>query len=294
LRPVAGYAGTFGTARIYIVEIEPGIHQITVGAEPFAGFPPPNAFLVAGTEHSVLIDCGWDGQADHDERLAAISAAGAPPLTALILTHRHPDHAGGALRLHEATRVPIACHPLDREAIETERLGRQATVAHELGGGERYDLGGLSVEIIFTPGHTVGCIAPWVPERGALFASDTVMAISTTVVRPGEGDIAQYADTLVRMLALNAKTIYTGHGPAVRDPERQLRMLIAHRAEREAELLAALAGGTRGAEELRDIIYGALPDPRLPLALAQVRSMLAKLAAEGFAAEDDDGRWRRA
>ncbi len=275
------------------MEIEPGIHQITVGAEPFAGFPPPNAFLVAGTEASLLIDCGWDGQADHDERMAAIDAAGAPPLIEIILTHRHPDHAGGALRLHQATSVPMACHPLDREAIETDRLGGQARVGHELVGGERYDLGGLSVEVLFTPGHTVGCVAPWVPERGALFASDTVMGISTTVVRPGEGDLAQYAETLERMLALDAKTIYTGHGPAVRDPERRLRALIAHRAEREAGLLAALADGARGAEEMRDALYGGLSEPRLPLALAQVRSMLAKLAAEGLVAEDA-GRWRRA
>jgi glyoxylase-like metal-dependent hydrolase (beta-lactamase superfamily II) len=276
------------------MEIESGIHQITVGREPFAGFPPPNAFLVSGTESSVLIDAGWAGGDDQAQRMAAIADAKAPPVIAVLLTHRHPDHAGGALALHRALDVPLACHPLEREVIEGERMGGEAAVAQELIEGTRYDLGGRSVEIVFTPGHTLGCVAPYVPELGALFASDTVMGISTTVVRPVEGDLAQYAASLERMLEVSAKTIYTGHGPPVRDPDKRLRTLIEHRRAREEELLAALAGGDRGVDDLRDAIYGALAEPRKPLASAQVVSMLTKLAAEGLTADAGDGRWRLA
>ena len=276
------------------MEMEPGIHQITVGREPFVGFPPPNAFLVSGTDASVLIDAGWDGDDDHAQRMAAIADASAAPISAILLTHRHADHAGGALALHRALGVPLACHPLDHEAIVRERLGGEDVVTQELAEGTLYDLGGLRVEIVFTPGHTLGCLAPYVPELGALFASDTVMGISTTVVRPGEGDLTQYAASLERMLKMGAKTIYTGHGPPVGDSDKRLRTLIEHRRAREESLVAALAGGEHLVDDLRDAVYGALAEPRKPLASAQVQSMLKKLAAEGLAANAGDGRWRLA
>ncbi len=277
------------------MEMERGIWQITAGREPFAGFPPPNAYLVSGADASILIDAGWEGEADHAARMAAIAEAGAAPLSRVILTHRHADHAGGALRLRKAAGVPLACHPLERAVIEDDRLGG-AGVDEAVEGGERYDLGGLTAEVLFAPGHTLGCLAVYVPERGALFASDTVMAISTAVVRPGEGDMAQYAATLERLREVDATTIYAGHGPPVRDPARRLASLAEHRRGREEALLTALADGPRTVIELRDAVYGRLSEPRQPLAAAQVRSMLAKLSAEGAAApSDDDGeRWERA
>ena len=273
--------------------MEKGIRQVMVGREPFAGFPPPNAYLVSGADASILIDTGWEGEADHDARMAAIAEAGGAPLSRVVLTHRHADHAGGALRLREATGAPLACHPLEREVIEGGLLGG-AGVDEVVEGGERYDLGGLTAEVLFAPGHTLGCLAVYVPERGALFASDTVMAISTTVVRPGEGDLAQYAATLERLSEVGAATIYAGHGPPVRDPGRRLASLMEHRRQREEALLAALADGSHTVIELRDAVYGRLSEPRQPLASAQVVSMLAKLEAEGAAARADDGeRWER-
>ena len=276
------------------MEMEQGIRQVTTGREPFPGFPPPNAYLVSGADASILIDAGWDGEADHAERMAAVAEAGAAPLSRVILTHRHADHAGGALRLREAAGVPLACHPLERAVIEGERLGG-AGVDEAVEGGERYDLGGLTAEVLFAPGHTLGCLAVYVPERGALFASDTVMAISTAVVRPEEGDLAQYEATLERLREVGAATIYAGHGPPVRDPARRLASLTEHRLRREEALLSALADGPHTIIELRDAVYGRLSEPRQPLASAQVRSMLAKLSAEGTAVpSDDDGeRWER-
>jgi glyoxylase-like metal-dependent hydrolase (beta-lactamase superfamily II) len=117
------------------MEIEPGIHQLTIGREPFAGFPPPNAFLACGKESSVLIDAGWDDEDDHRQRVAYLDEAGTPPLSELIITHRHPDHGGGASRMAQAMGVKLTCQPLDREVIEKERLQGKAPIAEEVGGG---------------------------------------------------------------------------------------------------------------------------------------------------------------
>ena len=271
------------------MELEPGIHQLTHGRGPFTGFPPPNAFLIAGRDRSLLIDAGWDSPDDHDERMAAIADAHIAPVAELIITHYHPDHAGGAALFHEATGAPLSCHPLDRAVIDKDRLQGRAPIAELLLGGETRDLGGLTVEIIHAPGHTPGCLALYIPERGALIATDTVMGMSSTVLRPGEGDLRAYAQTLERFLEIGSKTIYSGHGDPIADPARRIRKLIDHRQHREQELLAALAE-PRTIRELREAIYVDLPEVRHDLAQAQILTGLRKLIAEG-AAREDDGRY---
>ena len=78
------------------MELEPGIHQLTHGGRPIPIIPPPNAFLVVGAKASVLIDSGYDSEEDHAARMAYLNRAGAPPLSEVLITHRHGDHAGGA------------------------------------------------------------------------------------------------------------------------------------------------------------------------------------------------------
>ncbi len=265
------------------MELEPGIHQLTFGHEPFPGFPPPNAFLVTGTGASVLIDCGWEDDADHRSRMGALREAGGPPLSEIIVTHRHPDHGGGTLAMHRETGAPIAAHPLERDIIERDRLHGEATVANELLGGEVRRLGGLTLHVLFTPGHTAGCLAIYVPERGALFSTDTVMQISTTVIRPQDGKLADYSESLEQLRDVKAKTMYPGHGGPVTDPQARLEFLIDHRKRREEELLAALAAGPQTATQLRETVYRGLPEVRHSLAEAQITTGLMKLVDEGRA-----------
>lgn len=270
------------------MELEPGIHQLTFGREPLPGFPPPNAFLVFGSESAVLIDAGWESEDDHRARAAYIREVNAPPISEIIVTHRHPDHAGGALHLHRETGAPIACHPNDREAIEQERLHSEAAVAREMRDGDRRDLGGISLEAVFTPGHTAGCIALFSPERKALFTSDTVMAVSTTSIAPQDGDLAAYMSTLRLLQDVDARIMYAGHGGSVQDPSRRLEALIRHREERERAILAALRDGPLTPAELRVRIYKGLPEARERLAERQLVTTLVKLIADGAAAEEGD------
>ena len=270
------------------MELEPGIHQMAIGREPFKGFPPPNAFLVQGMDASVLIDAGYDNPGDHAARMRFIEEAGGPPLSELVITHRHVDHGGGAMAIHRATGVPMACHALEREVIETERFGGEQAIARELQGGERTDLGGLTVEIVFAPGHTHGCLAVYVPERGALFTTDTVMQISTTAIRSEHGSLARYGETLLKFQEIGARVLYPGHGGPAHDPAARLQLLIHHRERREQELLDALAGGASTPPELREKIYVGLPEVRQDIAERQVVTGLAKLMEEGRAKQDGD------
>ncbi len=270
------------------MELEPGIHQLTFGREPLPGFPPPNAFLVCGSDAAVLIDAGWESEDDHRARAAYVREINAPPISEIIVTHRHPDHAGGALHMHRDAGAPIACHPNDREAIEQERLHGEAAVAREMRDGDRRELGGVSLEAVFTPGHTAGCIALFSPERKALFTSDTVMAVSTTSIAPQDGDLAAYMSTLRLLQDVDARIMYAGHGGPVKDPPRRLEALIRHREERERAILDALRDGPLTPAELRVRIYKGLPEARERLAERQLVTTLVKLIADGAAAEEGD------
>ena len=197
------------------MELEPGIHQLTFGREPLPGFPPPNAYLVFGSDTAVLIDTGWENEDDHRARAAYIREVNAPPVSEIIITHRHPDHGGGAMHMHRETGAPLACHPNDREAIENDRLHGELHVADDLEHGDRRELGGLSLEAVWAPGHTSGSLALFAPERKALFTSDTVLAVSTTSIGPRDGNLADYMRTLEMLKDVDARIMYTGHGGPV-------------------------------------------------------------------------------
>ena len=271
------------------MELEAGVHQLTYGRASRSGIPAPNAFLVCGSRGSVLLDSGWDEEADHRERLEYIRRVSARPLTEVVLMHGHPDHVGGALRLHRETGVPLSCHILDRELIERERFNGTVSVGIELHGGETRDLVDLTLQVIHAPGHTPGCLAAYVPETGALFTSDTVLSGSTTAVGD-RGDLALYMQSLTMLAGLGAKTIYPGHGSHITDPDRRLAELIEHRQRREAELLRELERGERTATAICDVLYKDLAHPRRRMmAEAQVRSGLRKLIGEGKVRATEDG-----
>jgi glyoxylase-like metal-dependent hydrolase (beta-lactamase superfamily II) len=273
------------------MELEPGIVCLTIGREPFKGFPPPNAYLLVGSERALAVDAGWDDAADHEARMAALAEWVRVPLAAVLITHRHPDHVGGALALARATGAPTWAHGRERVHIERDRFKGEGAVDRDVTEGERIELGGLTARVVEAPGHTAGCLAVWVEERRALLTTDTVMGVSTTVIKPEDGSLTDYARTLDRFAALGARVFYTGHGAPVTDPAGRLRALSEHRRKREAELVAALAAGPQTVPQLRERIYAGLPQTRERLAEAQLTTGLLKLMDEGMARAEEEGRY---
>lgn len=261
------------------MEIERGIHRMAHGRQPF-GLPSPNVYLVQGARAAMLIDSGYDEDQDHNARMACIRQAGGPPIMGVLVTHRHRDHAGGALRLKRDTGAPILAHRDDRDAIEQERFQGEAYVDEELQGGETFDLGGLTLQAIHAPGHTMGSVAILARERHALLSADTVLGVSTTLVRPGEGDLRLYVQSVAALRNLAPRVIYPGHGGPVLDPVARMEELIEHRRRREEQVLSQLALGPCTVLQIRDALYTDIPDSRLAIAAEQVQSHLDKLASE--------------
>jgi glyoxylase-like metal-dependent hydrolase (beta-lactamase superfamily II) len=203
---------------------------------------------------------------------------------AVLVTHHHGDHAEAALPWGARFGVPVCA--ADRQVAGP--AGRVLTA------GERLALAGTTIGVVATPGHTADHLA-FRLDSGAVLVGDHVLGRGTSVVTHPEGDVVAYLESLRRVHDLGPSALYCGHGPALtEDPGAVLDYYLAHRAFREAQLIAALADGPQTVDELVARIYAEVPREVWPAAAQSTRATLAKLSAEGRVAPAPGGRVRTA
>jgi glyoxylase-like metal-dependent hydrolase (beta-lactamase superfamily II) len=230
---------------------------------------------IVGSEPSIVIDPG----PNIPEHLAAV-AHQAGRVGAVLITHDHPDHAPGAAPFAELVGAPLYAYRL--AGAESLRSQQQVRA------------GPVDLTAIHTPGHTSDHMAFFEPGSGALFTGDAVLGRGTSFIDPPGGDLVAYLRSLKRMVALDPRTIFPGHGPVVLQGREKLLEYLAHREEREEQVLGALADGPRTIAEMVEVIYADHPKDVRPLAARSVLAHLLKLADEGRAertGKTDDGPW---
>jgi hydroxyacylglutathione hydrolase len=190
----------------------------TVQGRGFSG----NVFLV-DSKRPCLVDAGWSSDIGYAAKTLE-GVLGGRELAHIILTHRHIDHVGGALSFQKRFGGDILVHELDADAL---REGDPVSTGARLFGGEispmevmtlkegdDIDLGGTSLEVLHTPGHTVGSVC--LLSDGVLFSGDTVFADGGVGRWDLEtGDYGQLLASVERLSALDVDELYPGHGPAV-------------------------------------------------------------------------------
>lgn len=247
------------------MEVIKGIYSLTFGQREFLGLFPPNVYLIADKK-AALIDSGTNDPASIHNKLERLKGF---TLNYIFITHSHRDHVGGAGAIKKATGAQILLHPLEGDG---DRAVNE---------GDKFELGEMTLEIIHTPGHSPGHICFWLPERGVLFTGDHILGLGTTVISPHQGDMAQYINSLRKLLDFPIQLICPGHGPLIKSPHSKIKELIKHRWEREEQVLFCLRRGIKGIWGIVKEIYPEL-DPRLKsLAYEQVLSHLIKLEKEG-------------
>lgn len=123
-------------------------------------------------------------------------------LTHILVTHHHYDHTDGILPLKAET----GCRVIGPKAEADKIKGLDQTVA----GGERFKLGDVSIEVMDTPGHTLGHISFYLPEAGIAFVADTLFSLGCG--RLLEGDPKMMWASLQKLAALPPATkVYCGH-----------------------------------------------------------------------------------
>lgn len=125
--------------------------------------------------------------------------------------------------------------------------------------------------MVHTPGHASNHLCYRLEEERTLFSGDHVMSGSTVVIRPPDGDMATYLESLERVKGMRLRKIAPGHGHVIEDPQAVLDHYLSHRAEREAAILATLQGeGSASIDRLVEVVYTDVDAERHPI-VRQVR-----------------------
>lgn len=233
-----------------------------------------NTWLVAepGSATVVVVDPGPDDET-HLRRVARQADEAGQRITSILLTHRHDDHSGGARALAEMTGAPV------RAVDPAHRLGDEG-----LPPGSVVAASGCEVEVIATPGHTSDSVSLYLRADGAVLTGDTVLGRGTTVIAD-DGSLADYLGSLDRLRALASErqltAILPGHGPVLGSPLSVIDFYKAHRAERLAEIRAALAAGDRTGKAIVARVYADVDQALWPFAEISVRAQLAYLSDRG-------------
>jgi len=248
--------------------------------------PNPSVFTGRGTNTYLLggssLVCIDPGPEDDQHLVAILDAARGRGghVSTIVLTHSHPDHRPLARRLAEETGATVHC--FDPSAGEEH--------AQKMSDGDAVRIDDIELVAVFTPGHTRDHLCFFDPAARTLYSGDHILNGTTSVVHPGEGDMTDYLESLRRVQALQPLTILPGHGERVDDAGALIDEYIAHRLEREAQVLAAAQGRPAFTPmDLVPAIYAAYPVDVYPLAAWTVQAHLDKLVRDGHLDRVDSG-----
>jgi glyoxylase-like metal-dependent hydrolase (beta-lactamase superfamily II)/8-oxo-dGTP pyrophosphatase MutT (NUDIX family) len=309
-RPVEGVLGP-----LLRVELRPGVLMFPLATRTLPPALTTNAYLL-GFGDCILVDPGaptaptaigdpTPSPDSENDRLAAALAAAHGQLgrrvVAIWLTHHHPDHVSGVPEMRQRLGVPVLAHPLTAERLATHGL----TVDGELHDGQRIVLPGLpgrpglpgqapdgadtpdmEVQVVYTPGHARGHLCFLELGQRSLLAGDLIAGLGTIVVDPPEGNMDDYLASLAKLIDLAPRTLFPGHGPAVKNAIPKLREYIDHRLWREQLILTAWRQGHRDPDSILPLVYNDTPPAAHPLARRQILAHLDRLKAQGHLAAD--------
>ena len=247
--------------------------------------PGTNSYLF-GKDSLTVIDPGPEDQ-EHLQALLQAARTLGKPIDQVIVTHTHRDHSPGALALVAATGArclgpSVPDDGLQDESWQSDRL---------LGEGDRVDCGGVSLQVIETPGH-VGNHLCYLSDDGLLFTGDHLIQGSTVVIAPPSGSMQAYFASLRKLQQRGITMMAPGHGDVISDPEETLSHTLAHRQKREDKVLDALSGDPQTLGVLVKAVYDDVPEFLHGVAQLSLQAHLIKLAEDGKAEEADQG-WHR-
>jgi glyoxylase-like metal-dependent hydrolase (beta-lactamase superfamily II) len=245
------------------VEVAPGVRRVTApNPGPFT-FKGTNTFLIGGRELAVLDP----GPADPAHVEAVVKAVGRARVAHILVSHTHRDHSPAARLLSERTGAPVLAagpHRSARPARPGEQLRLDASADLEfkpdiqLAGGVIVEGEDYRLQAIATPGHAANHLAFALLGSDLLFSGDHVMGWATTVVAPPDGSMADYLDSLERLLERPEHTYAPAHGGTIVNAHAYVRGLRSHRKMREAAMLEGLRRGDRTIPDIVARVYQGL------------------------------------
>lgn len=178
-----------------------------------------NCFFVINEKSGemIIIDPG----ASAEKLTEKIESAGYKP-AAILLTHGHFDHAGGAEELAGHFHIKIYAYEAEKEVLESAEknsswmIGKEQTFHADvfLQDEQELTLAGFHIRVLYTPGHTIGGCCYYFGYEDILFSGDTLFQESVGRTDLPTGSMSQLVHSVKEKLMVlpDATVVYPGHG----------------------------------------------------------------------------------
>ena len=270
-----------------LVPVTPLISRVVANNPGPFTFMGTGTYIVGGKDVAVI-----DPGPDMPEHVDALKRAlDGKRVSHILVTHTHSDHSPAAKPLKEwsgAKTYAFGPHGSGRDDGPRVEAGGDMDFMPDVRvkDGETIAGNGFAFECVFTPGHTSNHMCFALNEEKALFTGDHIMGWSTTVVTPPDGDMAQYMDSVRKLEARGDRTLYPTHGSPVTEPQPFLAAYLAHRIDRENQVLAAVKDGLDTIPAMVARMYADVDKRLHPAAARSVEAHLIKLEHEGLITRD--------
>ena len=268
------------------MEIVKGVHQLKL---PFPGdiLADINVYVIEGNDGCIMIDSGWGNQESFEALGEGLKAdrLRLGDIKTIVITHIHPDHYGLASKIKQLSGAKIAMERVETGLInsrykdftellkkveeEVKRNGvpyaelpdyRDASVwmnqfvAPELpdvllDDGDRFSNGLFELQVIKTPGHSMGHICLYESRKRLLFSGDHVLYDTTPHVgfnpQSGSNPVGDYISSLQKLKKFNVSFVLPGHGPVFNSLDLRIDQIINHHEKRKREIMRALDRGSQ-------------------------------------------------
>lgn len=270
--------------------LAPTITRLAVRTPTLPPATHTNMYAV-GTREAVLVEPAspFPDEIDRAVAWAEQQQRAGFQFLAVLATHHHGDHIGGAAQLRQRLGLPLWAHG------RTAERAPDVTVDRLLDEGDVIELDGptpTTLTCILTPGHAPGHLCFLDRASQMLLAGDMVASVGSIIVEPRDGDMALYLESLGRMRELQAMALLPAHGELIPDATGKLDEYVAHRLAREAKVLAALRARAMPSTPV-DLVPSAYAEAHpsvWPLAALSTEAHLIKLETDGLVARHN-GAW---
>ncbi len=277
------YIRDFDPAYGQLVSLSHHVRRLTANnPSPFSGWGT-NVYIIGKGDVNV-VDPGPDTD-DHFDTL--ICALKGERVTRVFVTHHHLDHSPMANRLaaHFGCKTyglgPAHYH-LTSTDIPLEAGDDQHFVPDiKIRDGQTFEGDGWTLEAVHTPGHTSNHMCYAVGDDNGLICGDHIMAWSTSVISPPDGDMGDYLHSLQKVLDRDYATLWPGHGAAITDPAPFIRAYIAHRHDRNAQILSQLKSGKSRIKDMVPVMYANVDKGLHPAACHSVLAHIIHMVKNG-------------